>query len=397
MKGLHMHNHDSSATMSGKMEYLDGIRGLMAFNVLLCHFVCVYYPQMYFQEYADSLGGLLSLFSSTPLSVLINGNIAVQYFFVLTGFLAGRSFFTKQIPAHTLPTRSVQRYLRLLPVVFTATVFTFLTMRLGLQYHLRIGDLVLNQCFLKDYCNFTERLIGLPKEIFLNPFIGEGSSYIGPFWTIYYELWGYIFSMALCLVFRERKYRRLEYLVVMVVLKQLSGLSHYIPFVMGVLVADLQFNRAPSFRLRFDVSQKTWGKWGLLLLGSYLATCPMYFTSIHAVLGKIPGINTSFVRAAGVAILLFLLLKAPGMQKRLQHPILLWMGELSFEVYAFHWPLLLSFQSWVFYRLMERFSYDIAAVGSFLLMLPVTYLTAYLVHIFLAGCSVFCARMKRKL
>ncbi len=76
-----------------RLEYLDGIRSLMAINVVLCHFVEVYYPQMYYQAYAESMGGVLSWFASTPLSVLVNGNVAVQYFFVLTGFLVARSVF----------------------------------------------------------------------------------------------------------------------------------------------------------------------------------------------------------------------------------------------------------------------------------------------------------------
>jgi len=29
-----------------RLKFLDGLRGLMALNVVLCHFVCVYYPQM---------------------------------------------------------------------------------------------------------------------------------------------------------------------------------------------------------------------------------------------------------------------------------------------------------------------------------------------------------------
>ena len=31
-----------------KLTHLEGMRALMALNVLLCHFACVYYPQMYF-------------------------------------------------------------------------------------------------------------------------------------------------------------------------------------------------------------------------------------------------------------------------------------------------------------------------------------------------------------
>lgn len=40
-----------------KIEFLDSLRGLAAFNVIICHFVVVYFPQMYYKEYADSWGG----------------------------------------------------------------------------------------------------------------------------------------------------------------------------------------------------------------------------------------------------------------------------------------------------------------------------------------------------
>ena len=36
--------------MKKNLLYLDGMRALMAINVILCHFVCVYFPEMYFPE-----------------------------------------------------------------------------------------------------------------------------------------------------------------------------------------------------------------------------------------------------------------------------------------------------------------------------------------------------------
>ena len=41
----------------GRLKFLDGLRGLAALNVIICHFVVVYFPQMYYKEYADSWGG----------------------------------------------------------------------------------------------------------------------------------------------------------------------------------------------------------------------------------------------------------------------------------------------------------------------------------------------------
>ena len=61
----------------GKLEFLEGIRGIAALNVVVCHFVVVYFPQMYYESYAN-LGGRLSLVAKTPLSVLVNGDVAVR-------------------------------------------------------------------------------------------------------------------------------------------------------------------------------------------------------------------------------------------------------------------------------------------------------------------------------
>lgn len=337
-------------------------------------------------------------FCNHPLSALLNGNIAVQYFFVLTGFLVGRSFFTKDIPAQSIADRSIKRYFRLLPVVFAATVFTFLTMRMGLQHHLKIADMVQNQYFLKDYCNFTERLISLPANIFVNPFIRTGSIYVGPFWTIRYEFWGYIFAMLICVVFREQKYRYPEYcLLAILLLLNLDAV--YVPFLLGVLVADLRFNRTPAF-LRKDPATAPRRKAlraVLFVLGLYLATCPVSFTWIHAPLQQIPLMEPAIARASGLAILLYLLTDSPKAQKILSHPLLVRTGDISFEVYAFHWPLMLSFEAWAFYRLCDRFPYDAAAVTAFLLTIPVIYLTAYLVRLLLAKCGTVAAHIRTKL
>ena len=135
----------------------------------------------------------------------------------------------------------------------------------------------------------------------------------------------------------------------------------------------------------------------LLILGLYFAGCPMYFTGMHKVLPAVLKVNTGIVRAMGVAMLMFVLLGAPEVQRVLSHPLLLWFGEISFEVYAFHWPLMLSFQAWVFYCLQGRVSYDAAAIASFLAVLPVIYLTAHLVHRLMEKWNLLVKRYRIKL
>lgn len=97
--------------MKNRITFLDGIRGLMAINVLLCHFVCVYFPSMYSTTNANLSEG--AIFSYTPLSALVNGSVAVIYFFLLSGFLLSLSIFQKgSWNIKKILTKWCERYLR---------------------------------------------------------------------------------------------------------------------------------------------------------------------------------------------------------------------------------------------------------------------------------------------
>ena len=233
-----------SSGLNQKLDYLDGMRALMAFNVIICHFVCVYYPTMYFAGYAESSFQGLTIFSTTPLSVLVNGNIAVMYFFALTGFLVGLNVFTKQRSEQYIEKKVIMRYCRLLPVVLVATLFAFVLMVLHLNKHLLITNPEVNRSFLEGYCNFTPTLTSLISNIFYSPFL-INSDYIGPFWTIKFEFWGYILTLIAASVLKHSKWRRVWYIALgLLISYHLDG--RYAVFIMGLFMADLIFNSNPT-------------------------------------------------------------------------------------------------------------------------------------------------------
>lgn len=365
------------------LYFLDGIRGLMALNVILCHFVVVYYPQMYFLNHADSLGGFLSLFAKTPLSVLINGDVAVRYFFVLTGFLVGRTSFLKNIQPHQIVSRSIKRYTRLFPIVAISTIFTFFTMIFQLQKHHSIVDLALNGSFLTYYCDFEPTIFNLLINIFVYPFI-RTSDYVGPFWSIRYEFWGYILTLVVCHLLKEYKYRRVGYAIIAVLcFSQLS--SDYVPFILGAFVADLLYNQNPDC---FDKFCKNWIHskfvvFSCLIIGLYFACCPMSFTTIYRVFEYVPKLTTDLLRSLGVAMVLFAMHHLPKLQTWFSGRLFLSLGKVSFEVYALHWPIMLTLQAWLFSKFIVITSYDFAAMAAFFATLPVIYAASHCVRLLL--------------
>jgi len=356
--------------MKTKCLYLEGMRALMAINVILCHFVCVYYPQMYFTEQS----GPLSCFATTPLSVLVNGNIAVVFFFALTGVLVGRSVFLKDIDITEIPTKAGKRYSRLLPVVVLATLFTFITMMLGLQCHLEISDEAVNTEFLAAYCNFRPTVISLFSHSFFWPFV-DYSAYVGPFWTISYELWGYIIVFLMAMSLKNSKWRRFVYLVLIPAIY--VGLDeYYCVFVLGLLVADLEFNQNPTIGNKWCINLKKNKIFILLVicLSVYFSCCPMNEASpLYSFWFDVPMVTHILLRGMGISMFVWAIFNLNLLQKILSIKPLVKLGTLSFETYALHWPIMLSFGARAFLLSRKYMSYGAAAGISFVVTLIITY------------------------
>ena len=389
---------DKKVSSSHKIEFLEGLRGLFAINVIINHFIVVYYPQMYYLDFANKENGFLSLFASTPLSVLVNGNIAVQFFFVLTGFLVGRMVFTREISTHTLREKIVKRYTRLLPIVVAATVFTAITMFLSIQYHHYIVNDVKNGGFLAAYCNFEPSVFSTLFNAFIKTFFGT-NDYVGPFWVMKYEFLGYIFVMLLCYILKDSSWRRVGCIIGAVFLGILFDLKYSV-MVFGAFVAELYYNNtsdASKFSKYYcKILDKKWFLCLCFVLGLYFACCPMEFTSVYKFLSVIPVINTGFIRGVGMALIVFVMLKVKPLRSFFELRFFKWLGKFSFAVYAFHWPIMLTLQAYLFSLFLPRLGYDWSALASFFVTLPIIYAFSYLMwHILESG--KFTESLKNKL
>lgn len=260
-----------------KLDYLEGMRALMAINVILCHFVCVYYPQMYFMNYKGN-NGFLSLFAVSPLNVFVNGSVAVDFFFVLTGFLVGRTVLRQDISMRLVGKKCLSRYIRLLPVVFTATLFTFITMKLDLQQHLNINNAEVNIAFLQGYCNFEETLFSLISNIFILPFINH-SSYVGPFWTIKYEFWGYIFCLIVGYILRNKRWRRIAYIAVALLFICVIDIQ-YAFFMMGLFVSDVVYRSEEG--ILHNIINNRWCLLIGFIISIYLSCIPLNYCTLYS-------------------------------------------------------------------------------------------------------------------
>lgn len=79
--------------MAEKINYLNGLRGVAAINVMIMHFFVALAPAMvYGSKYPSHFGSLDQIFSTTPLGLIGAGNFSVCIFFVLSGYVLTQKF-----------------------------------------------------------------------------------------------------------------------------------------------------------------------------------------------------------------------------------------------------------------------------------------------------------------
>jgi len=105
---------------TNKIFYLDGIRGVAAFMVVIHHFLLAFYPSYYtLDKQASHINNLDVQFGMSLFSVLANGDFCVCIFFVLSGYVLSRKYFlTNQLDV--LISGAQRRFVRLYIPVATA-------------------------------------------------------------------------------------------------------------------------------------------------------------------------------------------------------------------------------------------------------------------------------------
>lgn len=254
-------------------------------------------------------------------------------------------------------------------MILVATIFAFLLMDLNMMHHLEIRNLLRNGEFYTSYCNFEPTVGNCLYNAFIRTFI-KANNYVGPFWTIRYELFGYILCLIMCTLLKGKKYRRILYIAIEGILCIVKIDFYYLfPFVLGVYVADLLIFDKNDTTYLSRVYQELLKKKIVILcicvIGIYLATIPMSYAGIHTVLGIVPSLPTSVFRGIGVALLLYIFVTKHPFKKFLESKPIQWLGKISFPIYAFHWPLMLSLQAYLFSKFINYSDYDLAAIGAF--------------------------------
>lgn len=332
-----------------KLDCLEGVRALACIGVVLCHLKGAFLPNLH----------LADVLSRTPLFYLYSGNTAVRIMFILSGFVLSYKYF-RVGETHTLERDAVKRYIRLaLPAAFV-TLMVFAMMRFNLLYNGPAGALTGSVDFLGNFNQFEPNFKSALREGFWGVMFQKWATYVGPLWTMTYEMLGSYLVFAVVAMLKNRRARYVFYVIYLLIFP-----AYYIYFVLGMMICDLYtgeeklnlFLQKHSF-LTIGLHAAAWYyigavtnldvfKWKSLLFD--LAAVLMFLTLLNSrVLDRLWG------NKAGVAL-----------------------GKHGFSIYLLHWPVIESFSSaYLCFFLSLGFARKWIILSDILLSIPVILLVS---------------------
>jgi peptidoglycan/LPS O-acetylase OafA/YrhL len=382
--------------MAEKINYLNGLRGVAAINVMIMHFFVALAPAMvYGSKYPSHFGSLDQIFSTTPLGLIGAGNFSVCIFFVLSGYVLTQKFF-KTKEKSIIISSAVRRYPRLFIPVFAAVMLSYLLASAGLYRYYIETVMVSAGSNYRHYWTFTPDILEAIKQAVWTSFFAGGTIQYNPvLWTMTIEFYGSMLVFTMALIFGSLRNRWTFYFAAAVLFIN----SYYLAFVIGMVFADVFNSKKPLFKTDNRIILFI-----ILISGLFLGSYPestLVNNSLYGFLDngffESPKMTYHII---GSGMIMYVLLNSKGLQHVFSSPVPVFLGKISYSLYLVHFPIMSSFTCALFLVLYPVLSYVSAALISislsFLLIIPLSYL--FYKHIDMAGVKlskIFYSRLSR--
>ncbi len=333
--------YNKISDIKSKLLYIEGMRGIAAIMVVFCHWSCVFASDYYY--ITENSTSFEKFWINSPLNIINNGNAPVQFFFLISAYLSARNISVGKGCIADGFKYICRKYIRLIQVVLPGILFAYFLLKYAFMFHIKAYQLYSKLVFVTDYYDFQPGLANLVADFF-NTFI-QGSIYVGPFWTIRFELLG----VLIITVINSYAYATCQSNVKKVLLLILF----YIPvfyfneqlsiFVLGTLFYYVEAVLEENKKLRVHFV----GWLFVLILGIYLASINRWWTGIWSWIKNIFP-HQSTIRAMGIGLCLISIRKISLLKHILSNKYFVWLGKISPFIYAFHWPIILSLGCFLF-------------------------------------------------
>ncbi|MGJ4891359.1 acyltransferase family protein [Bradyrhizobium sp. HKCCYLRH3099] len=333
-----------------RLAYLDGLRGVAAFVVLIGHSWQMFSQPISSYQANDGISALPAVLLKI-IGLLANSNSAVCIFFLLSGYvLADFAQATKL----SLPAQIVRRYLRLaVPILITSTL-AYVLLRWGLFRNAESARIFGEWAGM--WYRFDPSFQAMAYEALVGTFTSGSNTYNPNLWTMHPEILGSCYVLLINPVAQSRRWRAALYACVIAVY-----LWDYLPlFVIGAFLREYD----PIVQ---RLSRLPWIPAALCTVGFYFCTLPDSppggkLQVLYPIL-SFSYDNGRIGHSIGAVLLLTGVAASQRAQRSLASRPARWLGNISFTLYLIHVPILCSFGAWLIVTLAPQGSTFAAAIG----------------------------------
>jgi peptidoglycan/LPS O-acetylase OafA/YrhL len=319
----------------GKDKSADGLRGIAAANVVLCHLLISLFPlgYRYLWPSATATGapsGMAERIISAPfLSILWNGNFPVCVFFVLSGYVLSARF-SRNGDLSQLTTMALRRYFRLGVPVLGSVLFAYAVLRLGIASNIRIGEMT-GSAWLAHFWQFDPTFSAALANGLYGAMFAGSSEFVPVLWTMRVELLGSFLVFGYAALAPRGRLAPFFFVVIVVAIASIDPAMWplYMAFLLGVHIG-----RAES-RNRMAIALSVFGA---LLFGAYDGSSIYGWTSF---------ISDDFVwrkhffNVLGGACAVYAVRGGFAQGLLTSRPVQ-FLGRISYALYLVHFPLVLT-------------------------------------------------------
>jgi peptidoglycan/LPS O-acetylase OafA/YrhL len=381
-----------NATSAGRLEHLDGLRGLAASIVVLCHFVWALFPFGTMGGASPLHGGWECVLLYPPLGLLVAGHFAVCLFFLLSGYVLALPFLLKGTHWKDLVVAAVKRPFRLMGIVLATTLLSWLLWRLGLYHNHEVARLS-GSAWFDFFWSSESPENGVFASQFISSTFDLATACNPPLWTIKRELLGSFIVYGILLVGRTWL---LRWGILIVSAWWFSG-NFFQCFIIGVMIADFHCWWGRTLPVaRFPL----WLSVALIIITVICGSYPKYAMTYSAdaassywfLSPRLPWLGGGWSMVGAIALFI-LVLHSPIAQRLLTRRPVLFLGKVSYSLYGVHFLILGSLSSWMFLAALPVAGYLGAASLALVSLVLCTLVFAKVLHETVDTFSIWGARV----
>lgn len=334
-----MSNISSTVFADTKPHYhlLDGLRGVAALMVIWYHV---------FEGYAFAGGTTIDTFN--------HGYLAVDFFFILSGFVIGYAYDDRWGKNFTMKDFIKRRLIRLHPMVIMGAVVGAITFYIQGSVQWDGTHIGISMVMLSLLCTifFIPAMPGVGYEVRGN---GEMFPLNGPCWSLFFE---YIGNILYALFIRRLSNRALTIVVVLLgvalasfAIFNVSGYGNIgvgwtldgVNFIGGLLRMLFPFSMGMLLSRNFKPMKLRGAFWICTLVMIALFAVP-YLEGTESICTN--GIYEAFCIIIAFPILLWIGASGTTTDKK-STQICKFLGDISYPIYVIHYPFMYLFYAWL--------------------------------------------------